>query len=185
MPGKRLHDRVCSEIGCGQRITHQSKTGRCRPCAIRRMHADPEYQRRRLAGLATYYDKPGVRERHGDRLRAAQANPTPAERERLREHGRWLYHAHASRPDVVAKAFAPEARRKAVESYVETRMGWCPLEKRDEYHDLVRNKHVPAAEARRIIEAEIPGTLEHARRQIANLQLVQQLRHERQTAERY
>jgi hypothetical protein len=60
---------------------------------------------------------------------------------------------------------------------------WCPEERRAEYQIL--RKKVGAAEARRIIEADIPGTAEHARRQVANNALNMRLKHERQQMDAY
>jgi hypothetical protein len=150
------------------------------------MHADPDYQARRRAGLDAYFAQPGIRALHGARLRAgyvAFAANNPAERERRREHGRWLVREVLT-PERVARSQSPEARAKAIAGYVETVMGWCPPALRPDYHRLVR-QNIPAAEARRIIEADIPGTIEHARREIANRELAARLRHERAAREAY
>ena len=179
--------RTCSD--CGSPITRQSKTGRCRPCATARLHADPEYRARLAAGQQAYFGQPGVREERTRRLLEGaeryRADATPEQRARLSEHGRYLVREYLSRPDVYARSQAPEARARAIGAYVERRMGWCPLDLRPRYAALIRSKRIPAAEARRLIEAEIPGTAEYARRQIASHQLAVLLRHEREQAQAY
>lgn len=52
------------------------------------------------------------------------------------------------------------ARIAAGRKLSETRMGWCPLEYRDEYRRLVRSKLVSAAEARRMIEDMIAADMD-------------------------
>lgn len=176
-------DLACAE--CGARITRQSRSGLCRLHAMRRKHADPAFRAARAAGLARHYAKPGAREACARRLADWRENMPEADRERLREHGRGLVRDYLSRPDIHARSQSPEARRRAVEGNEAAKLGWCPPELRGAYTALIRSKKVPAAEARRIIEGEIAGTVEHARRAIANAQLAAQLRHEREQAEAY
>jgi hypothetical protein len=179
--------RACSQ--CGAKITRLSKSGLCRPHAIAQMHADPAYRARRMAGLAAHFAKPGVREAWGRHLAAGLAvhreTMSDDERQRRREHGEMLIRKYLSRPDIRARALAPDARAKAVAGYVERRMGWCPADLREQYRDLVIRKKYTAAEARAIIEQQIPGTAEHARREIASTELASRLRHERSLAEAY
>lgn len=174
--------RVC--LDCPAEITVQSKTGRCHRCAMRRLHADPAYQASRLKGLGAYFEKPGTRAAAGVRLQETRARLGDAEQERLREHGRWLRRVVLT-PDKLAKAYSPEAIAKRTAANSVARLGWCPVDLRPAYRDLVHRKGIRAAEARRIIEAEIPGTTEHARRQIENHRFKQKLRAERERRERY
>lgn len=148
------------------------------------MHADPAYQARRLAGLSRYYDQPGVRERHGRRFDVHRANMSNAERQRRSEHGKRLVRDYLSRPDVIAKARSPEAQLKKGASCTAKKLGWCPPHLRDAYRALLR-KHFTAAEARQLIEAEIPDTVEHAKRVVANNELKMRLRDERRRADAY
>jgi hypothetical protein len=179
--------RTCAE--CGATITRLSKSGLCKKHAMARMHADPAYRARREAGLAAHFDKPGVREAWGRHLRAGhdvyRANMTAEERQRASDHGKWLIREYLSQPDINARSLSPEARRKAIATYIETRMGWCPLPLRQQYTDLIVRKKYTAAEARTIIEEQIPGTAAHARRAIASTQLVQLMRHQRDQAQAY
>jgi hypothetical protein len=182
-----MSERICSEPGCGARITRQSKTGRCRPHAIARMQADPAYQAARQAGIDRHYAVPGRREAKVQQLTAARLEKIrndPAERERLREHGRWLCREVLT-AERRARAQAPEARARSVANYIETVMGWCPAHLRPEYRRMIDSQKIPAAEARRILEAEIPGTAEYARREIHNRELISRLRDERRRAEAY
>lgn len=185
--GKR-GTRICIEDGCEAVIGVQGKTGMCRPCVIRRNFADPAYVARLRGGLARYYEQPGTREQHGARLAAGNARRrermTPEERERERQHGRWLYQTHASRPEVRERSLSPEARAIAAAACSETRMGWCPPHLRADYHRMVRQK-VPAEEARRIVEAEIPGTREYARREVASRELAMRMRDEKRRQDAY
>jgi hypothetical protein len=182
------HARTMTCSDCASPITRMAKTGRCRPCASRRMHADPAYQAKRMGGLQRFFDQPGAREERSRILHAGlknwRANMTPEQKRRATEHGKWLIQRYLSRPEIHARSQTPEARARAVAAYVEKRLGWCPVDRRDEYRALIRN-HVPAAEARRIIEAEIPGTREHALREISNIGLAARLRRERDLAEAY
>lgn len=179
---RRSSERRCP---CGAEITHQSKTGRCRTCANRALHADPQVQARRLAGLARHFDKPGARRAAGDRLRAFRATMSDEERQRRSEHGRWLVREYLSRPDVRARALSPEGRAKAVAGNHRAKLGWLPDELRPLYDRLIHTKKLSAAEARAVIEAELPGTVEHARREIANRELAARLRDERSRREAY
>lgn len=170
---------------CGKPVSKQSRKGFCRPCAARRLQTDPEIVATRAAALAEYCARPDVIESNRQRLASYMANMPAADREARRQHGRQLVKRYLSTPENCALVTSPEIRAKATARLRETRLGWCPPEKRAEYQHLVRVGRVPAAEARRIIEAEIPGTLEHARREIANRQLKARLRDERQRQEAY
>ena len=114
------------------------------------------------------------RERRLAALRAAKATPEHRERARLarerlereragdpkweaykRASGRRLQAQYRTSPDAQAKRLA--AMDGVGEKISDYRLAWCPREYRDAYRAL-REKDVPAPEARRMIEAEIPGT---------------------------
>lgn len=181
--------RICAAEGCGATIGTQGTTGLCRPCATAKRFADPAYVKRLRGGLARYYEQPGRREEHGARLAegAARWRSTMSreERTRLRDHGRWLYRTHASRPEVRARSHEPDARARAIAGYLKARLGWCPDDRRAEYADLILRKKIPAAEARRMIESELVGTAEHGRREIASRELAMRLRRERDLRDAY
>lgn len=152
---------------CGRAIGCKSKTGLCRSCGMKRALADPAAHARML-----------------ERNRHTALNLSPEAQERRREHGRWL-----ARERITAEAWArsqrPDVRAAVGRANTERTLGWCPPEKRDEYRRLRVSLRYSAAEARRIIEADIPGTVEHSRRLIANHQLKAWLRRERERAEAY
>jgi len=180
-----MADRICKGEGCGATISPQSKKGWCKRCAARALNADPEIRARKKAALARYYAQPGVREERAAKIAAYNRNSSPERRAMLREHGLRMFERHLSNPANAAKANSPEAKARAAAAQIDTKLAWCPPERRDEYRRLCASQRLSAAEARRVIEAEIPGTLEHGRRQVANNILKQKLRHERARLDAY
>ena len=162
-------------------------TTHCRRCSIMRVASDPELEARRVEKLRVLYRDPAYLDEHRARLRAsiARARQDPAFMESLRRNGRRLHRDFLSRPDVVARNRSPEVRKAAGAKTSEKRLGWCPPELRAEYRYLVRSKLIPAAEARKIIEAEIAGTSEHGKRIVASNDLNMRLKDERQKAQAY
>jgi len=160
-------------------------TTHCRSCLARRINADPELRRRRAEGIARHQARPGVKAAYRERMAEVSAAmwADPAYVERRRAHGKRQAATVLARPDVIDAGRAPDVRARATATREETLLGWCPPEWRDHYRYLNRTKRIPAAEARKMIEAEIPGTAEHARREIASYDLSQRLRAERERAE--
>lgn len=174
---------ICRD--CSGPISRQSKTGRCKACSARHLNSTPEIAARRDAGRARYYATPGVKEAHAARLADYNRNIPPEHREQRRQHGLRIAREVLARPDVLARSNSPEAKRKAGAARTERVLGWCPPELRARYRELCASQRLSAAEARQIIEAEIPGTVEHGKRVVANHILHQRLRHERQQREAY
>lgn len=178
---------ICAN--CPQPITPRSKSGLCRSCCARKialaMRGDPEIQRRRNDAVKRHLAIPENRQRRVKQLRERHANMSEAEREKRKAWGEHLHREYLSRPDVVAKRTSPETLARIGRANTDRKLAWCPPERRDEYRHLLMNRHFPAAEARRIIEAEIPGTVEHARRTIANHIDVARIREERRKREAY
>ena len=85
--------------------------------------------------------------------RAISAGITPEERERRRARGTICCNARAA-------AAGTEARLKAGRTLSQTRLGWLPVEYRDEYFRLRSNHKYSAADARRIIEDQIDRDLD-------------------------
>jgi hypothetical protein len=162
-------------------------TTHCRRCSIMRVVQDPALEAKRREKLREKHEDPAFRAEHCARLRktVAKVSRDPAFIERRRRNGQRLHRDFLSKPESVARNRSPEVRKAAGRKTSEKRLGWCPPELRDEYRSLVRNKTIPAAEARRIIEARIPGTAEHGRIEVANHALRMQLKHERDKAEAY
>lgn len=82
----------------------------------------------------------------------------------------WL----AANPDIAARKVAnhheaimarsPESRSATARKAALARIAWCPPEYRKEYLRLKRAKELPAAEARRVIEALIASHAQRYRR---------------------
>lgn len=165
----------------------KSPVTHCRRCSILRVGNDPALEAKRLAGIESLFSDPAYVAAQRERLQAgiAKALRDPAFIERKREQGRRQYRDYLSRPDILARNRSPEVRKAAGRKSSETRMGWCPPELRAEYRRLIRSKLLAAAEARRIIEAEIAGTAEHGKREVASNDLQMRLKHERMKAQEY
>jgi hypothetical protein len=107
--------------------------------------------------------------------------------EARREDPAWQAMRRASgerlRSDYISSPAAQEKRAKANAEMHRRRLDWCPDDHREEYHRL--RIIVGARPAREIIEADIPGTAAHARREVANNTLKMRLRHEREQREAY
>lgn len=167
--------------------TAAKPTTHCRRCSIMRHRGDPVIEAKRVTNLRARYDDPAYVEAHRERLRVAiaTARKRPEFMAWLREHGRRQYRDVLSRPDVVAKHQDPAVRKEAGRRASNTRLAWCPPELRDEYRFLIKTHHMPAVEARALIEEMIPGTAAHARRTVANEQFKGRLKDERQKAQAY
>lgn len=138
---------------CSATITHQSKTGRCRPCAARETALETRDVRRdRL--LAHYASHPEARAKRARNIHianmAARRNPETAAKFRavLFENRKKL-----NDPGVREKWLA--GRAAAGKKRSETVMAWCPPEYRDEYRHLRYTKKIKAAEARALILAKL------------------------------
>lgn len=162
-------------------------TTHCRRCSILRVASDPSLEAKRVEKLRAKHDDPQFAAEHRARLRAsiARLSMDPAFIESRRRNGQRLQLDFLSRPDVVARNRSPEVRKAAGRKTSDTRLAWCPPHLRADYQVLIRSKLLTAAEARRVIEAEIPGTVEHGRREVANNILAAQIKHARQKAQEY
>jgi hypothetical protein len=164
--------RTCSD--CPSPISTRSK-GRCRSCTTRQSHSDPAYQAHRIARLKEATNTPEIRAARSELAKRFHAERalSPEWAERRRALGFAL--GDRIRRDPKVQASVKRGHVSAAMKRHENRLGWCPVERLDEYRKLRRK--VGAVEARRIIEAETPGTLEHARRTVANNNLKMDLRH--------
>lgn len=165
--------------------TAKKPTTHCRRCSVLRIAKDPEMEQRRLARVRELYTDPEYRAAHCERLR--EVNQRPEIREARKEHGRHIYATVLSRPDVRAKTMSPEARSKAGRTISERALAWCPPEKRAEYMRLLKWKHIPAAEARKMIEAEL-GIFtpeEEGRRIVDRITIEMHMREARRKAQAY
>jgi hypothetical protein len=157
---------------------------RCRRCSARRLNSDPGILARREAGQQAFFADPATKAALAARIGRYIANMPDDDRERRRRHGQQMAREAFRRPDAVAKNLSPEVRARAGAKRSSTVLAWCPDERRAEYRALVR-KGFTAGEARRAIEADIPGTKEHARREVAQNRLRMLLKHQRDLDQRY
>lgn len=111
-------------IDCRTTISTQSKSGRCRPCALRARNADPAFNVKRLAALALAMADPAVRARHreGAKRGAAKRMADPVKAEALRDLGRRVGAKN------IVHALTPEARAKCAKACRAHHLAWCPEE---------------------------------------------------------
>lgn len=165
---------------CAAPITPHSKTGRCRTCALRASLRSPDVEARRAAGVRAIRSDPEYVERHrqGCVAGTARAMQCPAERERRRQQGlttgiQNLHHRAGS--EVIAR------RNETIRA---KHLSWCPREFWG-LNERLKRKGFKLPERKAIILAEIPGTAEHARREVANHALRMRLKHEREVRDAY
>lgn len=174
---------ICAN--CPTKLAVTNKSGLCRSCVLARSNRDPAVIVKRAATHKILRENPEYVARHKRSVQIAIRALGPAHIEKLRNIGRTVGIANLQDPETRARAHSPECREVRRLGRAETVLGWCPPDLRDEYRHMVRYKRIPAIEARRIIEAEIPGTVEHARRTIANNIDVARIREERRRAQEY
>jgi hypothetical protein len=170
---------------CGKSLPATNKSGKCKACYCRFLNTDPEMRARRSAGILAHYNEPGVREMRRNALLRAMTGLSDDERKRRSEYGKIHARAVLLRPDVMARAQAPDAIRRRSAGHTEAMMGWCPPDRRAEYRHLIKNKHYKREEAMAMILETVPGTPEHARRSVANAETVMLIKRERDIASRY
>jgi hypothetical protein len=167
--------RTCSD--CPSPISRQSKTGRCRPCALAVTNADPELKERQRAAVRKYANQPEVRAASRERLAKYRENMPESDREKRRQIGHSRV-ALLMSPEVRARSNSPEAKAKAGARRTETVLAWCPPAYRDMYRALKKSQRCLAAEARALVEEAIaadkrrakaqPDTFERQMARIAN-----------------
>lgn len=143
--------------GCGRELKmfKRRKTKFCRSCIGVVNGRDPARIEKSRAGMKRRMQDPAFKAEHirrtSDGLRARLAND-PEEMERRREVGRALFRTGLGH---AAQGPGSEPRRRVARMQVERALGWCPEHLRDQYRTMVNSKGIKAAEARRIIEAEM------------------------------
>lgn len=167
--------------------TAAKPTTHCRRCTAIRMTSDPTTNQKRIAAMRARYEEPAFRAERVALIarNAAPSRADPGYRDKMREHGLRQFRDVLTRPDVVAKIQAPEARAKRGAAITATRLAWCPAELRDQYRDLVRCKGLTAAEARAAIEDIIDAPQRAARRAISDFDHRQRARAAREAREAY
>ncbi|WP_419808367.1 hypothetical protein [Sphingomonas sp.] len=141
--------RTC--LDCSTTITRHGKSGCCRPCAARRTHADPAFRARLEAASRAAKRSPASRARASEAaLRTeAERRGDPAWHAYKVASGRRLRAEYDASPEAQLRNSA--MRAAAGRKISDTRHAWCPIEYRPAYR-AIRDKDVPAAEARRMVE---------------------------------
>jgi hypothetical protein len=182
--------RAPGHCACGATLGPRNKSGVCKSCHGRamatRMAHDPVLQERRRAAVAKHFEDPENRARRAASLIRRNSRDVPeAERQRRAECGRELHRRYLATPEGKAKVNSSESRAKRGKTRSDRVLAWCPPELRDAYRELNCRKHYTAAEARAIIEAQIPGTQAHAQRKFANTIDAMRIKQARQKAQEY
>jgi hypothetical protein len=159
--------RTCSD--CPGTVGKYSKSGRCKACAMRVMHADPAYAARRDAATRKMNRTPEIRAKRSAALKARYADP--AARKAMSEA---CLKRLAENPELAARrkelgaasfrAFHAAGTYDWVAHHrarVDKRLAWCPADRRDEYKKL-RDEY-GAAEARRMVEQDIAASKRRAK----------------------
>lgn len=142
------HNRTC--ISCDLPITKQSKTGRCRLCALALSNRSPEFQRRRRDAIVRRLSDPVERQRAARQLYTnhMKAREDPEVDRRLRDN---MARVRINMSDPEMRARFVEGTPARIKKRVETIFAWCPPDLRDEYRRLRKKGRLKAAEAKRII----------------------------------
>lgn len=185
--------------GCGKELARRNKSGRCAACAaadpatrakkgqlsdeqrairsarMRAINADRDIVARRSVKIAALHADPVFKARHAKAVRNGkrEAMRDPKYRAELVEAGRR-----------VQALCGPDARAKASASMRRRRLGWCP-EPLWPLNALLKRKGLLLNERKAAILADVPGTVEHARRSIANVTDAQRIREERERLQAY
>ena len=146
-------------IDCGDK-TSDPRAKRCGACnsafrsaAMKRMNADPAMLAKRVAGIKRAFRDPARLEANMERQRRAAktrwANPEYAERVK-----------QIMREQVQPKSYTQEAHAKRDwkamgQKISDGKLPWCPREYRPLYRYWTNSRHKTAAEARKLVEAQM------------------------------
>lgn len=154
----------------------RAPSGYCRRCAAIAKNKTPEMRAAASRAMAAKHRDP--------EFQAANERGRAKTKAKLKA----LYMGPDARARLESAAKVGRARSLVLRGqtgFVSSRLGWLPAEFVDEYRCLRRRHRLLASEARRIIEAEIPGTAEHAKRAVASSAAAMRLKHEREVGQRY
>lgn len=177
---------ICSD--CPKTLSRTNKSGRCRSCSARWMGSNPEIRAKCAANRDAYFSRPEVKQELRERLARFMASMPDKERQRRADVAKATVaerlHTPAAKERALQRRLSPEIQKRRAKTMTRTRLPWCPDDLLPVYRELTR-KGLLAAEARAAMQEMIPGTVEHARRQIANITIAQKLRAEREQAQEY
>lgn len=140
---------------CSAVISTQSRTGRCRPCAMRAVALDPECRARRGAAFsARHRADPAYKARTQRQVHVANLKAWRHPEKSVRMLAALMEaRKQLARPDVQEKWLA--GRAAAGRKRHDTVMAWCPPEYRAEYKHLRLTKKMLAADAKATILAKL------------------------------
>lgn len=159
--------RICSD--CPGTIGKYSKTGRCKACAMRIMHADPEYAARRDAATRKMNRTPEIRAKRSAALKERYSDPaarkamSEAALKQLAENPELA----ARRRELGAASFRAFHARGGYDwsahhrARVDKRLSWCPADRLAEYQKL--RSEYGATEARRMVEQDMAAAKRRAK----------------------
>ncbi|WOF43788.1 hypothetical protein KNJ79_02150 [Sphingopyxis indica] len=145
---------TCADCGVPRFSKKPKKSPYCRRCVGRHTSRLPERRAKASAAMKAHLSDPTVRAHHFARANAGlrEAMKDPAFVEKRRELGRrtGLLKRGMSKHPAGSPLRISNGKKSAA-----TKLAWCPPEYRDEYKRLIKRQNIPAAEARRMIEAMI------------------------------
>lgn len=180
---------ACSE--CGAPISGKGFTGRCRRhiltpeqrsarrAQFQKLSADPDIVAKRQAKVAVTTADPAWRQQHSAVCAAsmAQRMADPDYREIYVQSGRNFGKKNLQH-------LSPESRAKAALSTKARNLSWCPPEYW-QLNERLKAKGFLLPERQEIILAEVPGTVQHARRENAKALDAMRFKAARERAEAY
>lgn len=146
---------TCADCGVARFSPKPKKSPYCRRCIGRHVGRDPRRRAKVSAAMKAHLADPATlaahKQRTGDGVRRAMIEK-PGFAAARRELGRAL---GLTRKGIVNRPAGSQSRITAGRRSGATKLAWCPVEYRDDYRRLVKWQGVKAAEARRMIEAQI------------------------------
>jgi len=145
--------RAC--IDCCGPISARNRSGRCKSCNLKWVQSSPEIEQRRVAAVRASMERPEWKAKQRAALshyHKRKIATDPVYRQMMVERGRRVH------GDGIGNRIRPagsEARARAGQKITDAKLAWCPPDKRDQYRQLVYNRHFRASEAKAIILDQI------------------------------
>lgn len=142
-------DKKCA--ACAGPVGRKNTSGYCKTCwptvCWKIQRSDPSFEQRRIAGInKSIQENPERKQQLKDQL--ARVASTPHARQRRSEAAKkakiWL-------KGNAAAISNPETLARRGRSLSNSRLSWCPRYLRGTYIDLIRSKHLSAAEAKVLV----------------------------------
>ncbi len=141
----------CSDCGTPLKPNPRRLGTRCKPCGARVVAQSPDKREKCRVAMKRRFEDAAFHGLHNERIGAGirRSLQDPARLEAMRASGRkcgLLNLGHNRHGPGSPERIAAGRKR------TETVLGWCPLEYRTDYFNLIHTKHVRAPEARRMVE---------------------------------